>query len=232
MSIQTEVDIYSLCLIHHLWREREADRLISIPFVFPKELNSRDEFVFSGLSAVKEHIRSYRLTIGRIKLLRGLPILKAFSSQFWDFAMQIRFKGKIRSLKDGDIFRKAEIFFELEGPAAQVFLYRQGAKTILTYETSIATFATGVKNAAGSKRVTDLAAVRAPDLFTCLRHLGGIQTAGFDIPSLNESLTKYVVTVLAGGVESKKLFHPACFDRIQTLATRRSLNFRVNLSDV
>lgn len=231
-SMQTEVDIYSLCFIRYLWKKGEADMPLSTPFVFPKESSSRSEFVFSGLSAVNKYLQNYRLTVERIELLRHLPVLQDFPTQFWNFAKGILFKGRIRSLKDGDVFRVDEVFFELEGQAAQVLLCRQGAKTMLSHEIGVATSAAELKDAAGSKPVRDLASVRTPDLFTCLRYIDGVRTAGFDIPSPSQRLAKYVVTCLAGGVESQRTFLPACLDRIRALAAHGNLNFEVHLSDV
>jgi len=116
--------------------------------------------IFAGLTDVLEMIESFSFSDEIIEYLRGL----GFKDEFLRFLRSFVFKGRITSVREGEVVFPLEPMLRVEGSLIEAQIVETLILNILNFESLIATKASRVKAAAGGRRVVDFGLRRAQGL--------------------------------------------------------------------
>lgn len=232
MNYLTDVDIYTIFLIHGYWCRDKTSKEASIPLLIPKHANSPTHYIMAGSESAKLFLNSYRVTTEHIRRYKDLPVFRNIENNFWNFLSEIRFNGKFYGLKNCEKFIPGEIFADIRSNVCETFLYRQGVKTILVKEIG---YATGLNNFAGNLRgklLFDLFSVRTIEPFYRQIIINALKNNITAIPPLEKQLGEYFITLLCGGPRSQKFYFPIFEQKLLELNKNAKFQFSVNLSDL
>jgi nicotinate phosphoribosyltransferase len=113
--------------------------------------------VFAGLADFLEQLQSFKYDEEAIEYLRNLGL----RSEFLDYLGRFRFKGKILSVKEGELVFPNEPIVRIEADLIEAQLIETLLLNILNFQSLIATKAFRVKLAANGKNFSDFGLRRA-----------------------------------------------------------------------
>ena len=105
--------------------------------------------IFTGLERVVNYIQELRFTESDIQYLREI---EEYPEEFLTYLKNWRFKGTLRSFKEGEVAFANEPLIQVEGSIVDCQLIETALLNIVNFQTLIATKAAQIKSAAGMIR--------------------------------------------------------------------------------
>ncbi len=119
--------------------------------IFVREMPPhRSYLVSAGLQQAVEYLLHLRFTPAEIDYLRGLPVFKHVSSEFFDFLGEFRFTGDVWAIPEGQIYFPGEPLLRVSSPIIQAQIVETFLLSTFNFQSMIATKASRVVYAAHS----------------------------------------------------------------------------------
>jgi nicotinate phosphoribosyltransferase len=171
-------DLYQLTMMAGYHRAGVTGR--STFELFVRELPPhRGYLVAAGLEQALEFLQELRFTADDIAYLRRVPALSGVDEAFFrDVLPQFRFKGDVWAVREGEPVFAREPFVRVSAPAPQAQLVETALLAIVTFQTSIASKAARIVDAAGGRAVVEFGTRRAHGLEAALYAARAAYVAG------------------------------------------------------
>ena len=121
----------------------------------------RSYLVAAGLEQALDFLESARFSSREIDLLRTHPSFKHVSPAFFDYLGQLRFTGEVWAVPEGTPVFGLEPLLRVTAPMIEAQLVETFLLTTITFQTSIASKAARIVDAAQGQRVVEFGARRA-----------------------------------------------------------------------
>ncbi|EXJ23660.1 Nicotinate phosphoribosyltransferase [Alkalibacterium sp. AK22] len=164
-SMALHTDFYELNMIYTHWKKGNHEKQSVFEVYYRENPFGMGYTVFAGLERVVNYIETIRFTESDIAYLREI---KEFPEAFLDYLKNWRFKGTVRSFKEGEVAFANEPLIQVEGPLADCQLIETALLNIINFQTLIATKASQIKSAAGNDPVLEFGARRAQEFDAAL----------------------------------------------------------------
>ncbi|WP_018659598.1 nicotinate phosphoribosyltransferase [Allofustis seminis] len=177
-SIAVHTDLYEINMAYTYFKEGIAQRKAVFEVYYRNNPFGMGYTLFAGLERVIQCIEKFRFTASDIDYLRkevGYP------EEFLDYLKNWRFRGTIRSFREGEVAFEQEPLMQVEGPILDCQLLETMLLNVVNFQTLIATKASKIKTAAGSDVVMEFGSRRAQELDAALwgaraTYIGGVES--------------------------------------------------------
>ena len=159
-------DFYELTMAQGFVLTGRADKLAIFDYFFRENPFKGGYVIFAGLADLLEALEELKFEKEDLEYLREL----GFQKPFLDYLQDFRFKGKIYSVREGEVVFPLEPILRVEGTFLETQLIETLLLNFINFESLIATKASRMVAAAHSRRVIDFGFRRA-------QGLGGIQAS-------------------------------------------------------
>ncbi len=179
-------DMYELTMAEAYFKDNKQDEQASFDYFFRKLPFSGGYVIFCGLGELLPVIETLHFSSKEIDWLDK----QGFDKKFLSWLEAFRFKGMIRSMKEGEITFPLEPLLTVHGGLAEVQLIETLLLNYLNFQSLIATKAARMRYAAGDRHLSEFGLRRA-------QSLGGISASraaiagGFDSTSNMYAAKKY-----------------------------------------
>jgi nicotinate phosphoribosyltransferase len=160
------VDLYELTMAQVYVKEGLTGNAVFEVYIrdLPED---RGYAVYAGLAPAIEFVKNLRFKQDEIAYLESLKIFKPY---FLDYLSNLKFEGKIYSLKEGTIATHTIPILAIEAPLPVAQILESSVLNLITFETLIATKASRIRSIAPDKLLVDFG----------LRRVHGIE-AGYHV---------------------------------------------------
>lgn len=191
-SMALHTDFYELNMIYTHWKKDNHQKNAVFEVYYRSNPFGMGYTIFAGLERVIDYILNLTFSDSDIEYLREV---KEFPEAFLNYLKEWRFKGTVRSFKEGEIAFANEPLIQVEGPIVDCQLIETAILNIVNFQTLIATKASQIKSAAGDDPVLEFGARRAQEFDAALwgsraTYIGGCDSTSntraakvFGIPS-------------------------------------------------
>jgi nicotinate phosphoribosyltransferase len=154
-------DLYEITMMAGYYLAGHNDRATFELFV--RELPPRRQFlVAAGLAQALEYLERLRFTPDEIAFLRSTQSLRGVPTQFFDeYLPQFRFTGDVWAVPEGTPVFPMEPLLRVTAPVAEAQLVETALLAIITFQTSIASKAARIVEAAAGRLVMEFGSRRA-----------------------------------------------------------------------
>jgi nicotinate phosphoribosyltransferase len=121
----------------------------------------RGYLLVAGLEQAVEYLRGLRFDGASIDHLRALPTFSGVGVRFWEFLRALRFTGDVNAMPEGTVAFANEPLVQVRAPMIEAQLVETFLLATINHQTSIATKAARVVDAAAGKGVIEFGARRA-----------------------------------------------------------------------
>ncbi|NLE24487.1 MAG: nicotinate phosphoribosyltransferase, partial [Clostridiaceae bacterium] len=163
-SLALHTDLYEINMMETYWRQGKEKKRAVFELYYRSEPFGMGYTVFAGLERVIEYIKGLTFTESDIAYLRSLN----FKEDFLDYLSAWKFRGTIRSFKEGEIAFANEPLIQVEGPIMDCQLIETAILNMVNFQTLIATKAAQIVTVAGGDPVLEFGARRAQELDAAL----------------------------------------------------------------
>jgi nicotinate phosphoribosyltransferase len=153
----TYTDKYQLTMAEVYFLEQRHEHTAVFDYFFRKPPFKGSYALFAGLENVLEILENLRFTDSDIDFLHK----DGLNSSFLDYLKNFTFKGKIYSMKEGEIVFPTEPVLRVEANIAEAQIIETLLLNILNFQTLIATKASRMRYVAGERRLIDFGLRRA-----------------------------------------------------------------------
>lgn len=137
--------------------------------LFARRLPPNRQFlVAAGLAPCLEYLERLRFSDEDVRALQAEPALEPAPAEFFDYLRQFRFSGTVRAVPEGTPVFANEPLLQITAPIPEAQLVETAALAFLTFQTSVASKAARVVNAAAGRPVMEFGARRAHGLDAAL----------------------------------------------------------------
>ncbi|MEO8721398.1 MAG: nicotinate phosphoribosyltransferase [Ginsengibacter sp.] len=159
-------DMYELAMAEAYFKEKRQDVPTCFDYFFRKLPFGGGYIIFCGLGELLPVIQTLHFNSNEIDWLHK----QGFNSNFLSWLEAFRFKGTVRSMKEGEIAFPLEPLLTVQGGLAEVQLIETLLLNYLNFQSLIATKAARIRYAAGEKYLSEFGLRRA-------QALGGISAS-------------------------------------------------------
>lgn len=163
-SLALHTDLYEINMMETYWRQGKEKKRAVFEVYYRSEPFGMGYTVFAGLERIIEYIKGLKFTESDIEYLRSLD----FKEDFLDYLSAWKFRGTIRSFKEGEIAFANEPLIQVEGPIMDCQLIETAILNIVNFQTLIATKAAQIVTVADGDPVLEFGARRAQELDAAL----------------------------------------------------------------
>jgi nicotinate phosphoribosyltransferase len=153
-------DFYQLTMAQGYFLTGRANAVSCFDYFFRENPFNGGYVVFAGLSDVLEMLEGLTFDGTSLSYLKKL----GFRDSFLEYLKGLRFQGTVTSVKEGEVVFPMEPLLRVEGTLIEAQIIETMLLNFLNFESLIATKASRVKAAAGSRRVVDFGLRRAQGL--------------------------------------------------------------------
>lgn len=164
-SMALHTDFYELNMIYTHWKKDNHQKNAVFEVYYRSNPFGMGYTIFAGLERVIDYILNLTFSDSDIEYLREV---KEFPEAFLNYLKEWRFKGTVRSFKEGEIAFANEPLIQVEGPIVDCQLIETAILNIVNFQTLIATKASQIKSAAGDDPVLEFGARRAQEFDAAL----------------------------------------------------------------
>jgi nicotinate phosphoribosyltransferase len=158
---------------------------------------NRSCMIAAGLEQALDYIEGLRFTPDEIAWIRTLPVFARSDPEFFEYLGAFRFTGDIWAMREGTPFFPHEPIVRVTAPLAEAQLLETALLAIMTFQTTIASKASRVVQAAAAHPVMEFGARRAHGLDAALYAARAAFIAGCSATSLVEAGRRFGIP-LAG----------------------------------
>ncbi len=149
-------DLYQLTMAQVYFRTKPESEAV-FDYYFRKNPFDCGYAIFAGLGNILEILENLRFTNEDIEYLK----IHGFEANFLEYLQKFRFRGIVRSSKEGDIVFPNRPILQVEGNIMEVQIVETVLLNILNFQTLIATKASRIRHSAGNKVLLDMGLRRA-----------------------------------------------------------------------
>ena len=149
-------DLYQLTMAQVYFKTKPESEAV-FDYYFRKNPFDGGYAIFAGLGNILEILENLRFTKEDIEYLK----IHGFEADFLEYLQKFRFRGTIRSSKEGDIVFPNRPILQVEGNIMEVQIVETVLLNILNFQTLIATKASRIRHSAGNKVLLDMGLRRA-----------------------------------------------------------------------
>ncbi len=130
--------------------------------MFVRQLPPNRSFLLSaGLEQALDYLESFRFRPEEIDFLRKHPVFQHISDSFFDFLRELRFTGEVWAIPEGTPVFANEPILRVTAPIIEGQIVETHLMTALTFQTTIATKAARIVEAAQGRGVVEFGTRRA-----------------------------------------------------------------------
>ncbi len=164
---------YTMAAAYHAQAvERTAGRGRAYPYAYQEPIatfelfvrrlpEDREYLVFCGLPQALDYLRDLRFTEEEIDYLRGLPVMGRVLPSFWERLRGLRFTGEVWAMAEGTTFCANQPVLRVTAPIIEAQLVETALLAIVGFQTSIASKAARIVEAAAGRPVAEFGARHA-----------------------------------------------------------------------
>lgn len=160
-SLAIHTDLYEINMAYTYWKKGIGQRRAVFEVYYRQNPFGMGYTIFAGLERVIQYIEELKFTDSDIDYLRAEI---GYEESFLDYLRDWRFKGTIRSMKEGEVAFANEPLLQVEGPIIDCQLVETAILNVINFQTLVATKAAKVKTAAGGDIVAEFGARRAQEM--------------------------------------------------------------------
>ncbi|MDG6224030.1 MAG: nicotinate phosphoribosyltransferase [Candidatus Thermoplasmatota archaeon] len=153
----TYTDLYELTMAQVYHRNGLSDKKAVFDVFFRRSPFNGGYAVFAGLSTLLDILHDLRFDPSDLEYLLGL----GFEDDFLDHLKKFRFKGDVRSVREGEIVFPTEVILQVEADMLEAQIVETLVLNILNFQTLIATKASRIRSVAPDKVLIDFGLRRA-----------------------------------------------------------------------
>jgi len=156
----------------------------------------RSLLIAAGLEQALEYLEHLAFERDEIEYLRGLPILSGVSASFFDDILpRFRFSGEVWAIEEGTPVFPQEPIIRVTAPLPEAQLVETALLAMVSFQTSVASKAVRVVEAAGGRPVIEYGARRAHGTGAALHAARAAYLAGCDGTSYVEAGRRFGIPV-------------------------------------
>ena len=195
MSLALNTDLYQLTMMAGYLHGGITGR--STFELFVRELPPRRGYlVAAGLEQALEFLEQLRFTDEQIRYLRTVPALARAPERFFSEQLPaLRFTGDVWAVAEGEAVFAQEPLVRVSAPAAEAQLVETALLAIVTFQTTIASKAARIVDAASGRAVIEFGSRRAHGLDAAVHAARAAYVAGCDSTSNVEAGHRFGIPV-------------------------------------
>lgn len=191
-SLALHTDLYEINMMKTYWKKGMADRHAVFECYYRSNPFGNGYTIFAGLERVVRYLQNLHFTDSDIQFLREMG---DYEEAFLDYLKAWRFKGTIRSMKEGETAFANEPLMQVEGPLADCQLIETAVLNVLNFQTLIATKASEIKRVAGEDPVLEFGARRAQEMDAAIWGARAAYIGGCDATSNTRAAKMFGIPV-------------------------------------
>ncbi|MDA1675000.1 MULTISPECIES: nicotinate phosphoribosyltransferase [Bacillus cereus group] len=191
-SFALHTDLYQINMAETYWEDNMHNKRAVFELYFRKLPFGNGYAIFAGLERIIEYIKSFRFTESDISYLRDEL---GYQEDFLEYLKTMKFNGKIRAMKEGELVFGNEPILQVEATLAEAQLIETALLNIVNYQTLIATKAARIKQAAGEQTVMEFGTRRAHEFDAAVWGTRAAYIAGFSATSNVRAGKKFGIPV-------------------------------------
>lgn len=179
-SVALHTDLYEINMILTHWKKGNDQKRAVFEVYYRNNPFGMGYTIFTGLERVVNYIENLRFTDSDIDYLREI---ENYPEEFLTYLKEWRFKGTLRSFKEGEVAFANEPLIQVEGSIVDCQLIETALLNIVNFQTLVATKAAQIKSAAGNDPVLEFGARRAQEMDAAIWGARATYIAGVDSTS-------------------------------------------------
>ncbi|WP_225743288.1 nicotinate phosphoribosyltransferase [Marinilactibacillus sp. Marseille-P9653] len=179
-SVALHTDLYEINMILTHWKKGNDQKRAVFEVYYRNNPFGMGYTIFTGLERIVQYIENLKFTESDIDYLRDI---EHYPEEFLEFLKDWRFKGTLRSFKEGEVAFANEPLIQVEGTIIDCQLIETALLNIVNFQTLIATKAAQIKSAAGEDPVLEFGARRAQEMDAAIWGARATYIAGVDSTS-------------------------------------------------
>lgn len=160
-SLALHTDLYEINMMLTHWKNNNHNRKAVFEMYYRTNPFGMGYTIFTGLEKLVNYINNLTFTESDIQYLRNHH---EYPDDFLQFLKKWRFKGSIRSFKEGEVAFANEPLIQVEGPIIDCLLIETALLNIINFQTLVATKAAKIKTVAKEDSVLEFGARRAQEM--------------------------------------------------------------------
>ncbi|MBI3933629.1 MAG: nicotinate phosphoribosyltransferase [Acidobacteria bacterium] len=154
-------DLYELTMSAAYWKTGKSDEVATFELSVRSIPAQRSFLLAAGLEQAVEYLQQLRFSGEEIDFLRKHSSFESVPTGFFDFLGKLRFTGSVWAVPEGSLMFAEEPLLRITAPIVQAQIAETYLMAMLTYQTSVATKAARVVEAAGGRGIVEFGTRRA-----------------------------------------------------------------------
>ena len=154
-------DLYELTMSAAYWEAGKSEEVATFELSVRSLPPQRSFLVAAGLEQAVEYLQKLSFSATEIEYLRRHPSLETVPAGFFEFLAKLRFTGDVAAMPEGTLVFAEEPLLRVTAPIVQAQIAETYLLAMLTYQTSVATKAARMVEAAGGRGVVEFGTRRA-----------------------------------------------------------------------
>ena len=154
-------DLYELTMSAAYWKAGKSDEVATFELSVRSIPPQRSFLLAAGLEQAVEYLQRLSFSSQEIDFLRHHPAFESVPEGFFDYLAGLRFTGTVWAVPEGSLAFAEEPLLRVTAPIVQAQIAETYLMAMLTYQTSVATKAARVVEAAGGRGVVEFGTRRA-----------------------------------------------------------------------
>ncbi|MHC0035440.1 nicotinate phosphoribosyltransferase [Pseudoneobacillus sp. C159] len=175
-SYTLHTDAYQINMVETYWHDGIHNKKAVFELYFRKLPFGNGYGIFAGLERVIEYIKGFRFTDSDIEYLRDEV---GYEEEFLDYLKGLKFTGKIRSMREGELVFGNEPILQVDSTLAEAQLVETALLNIINYQTLVATKASRIKQIIGDADAMEFGTRRAHEMDAAIWGTRAAYIAGF-----------------------------------------------------
>ncbi|PKG21633.1 nicotinate phosphoribosyltransferase [Niallia nealsonii] len=160
-SLALHTDLYQINMAESYWDDNFHNRKAVFELYFRKIPFGNGYAVFAGLEKIVDFINNFKFSESDIAYLRDEL---GYKEDFLEYLKEMRFTGKIRGMKEGELVFGNEAILQVEAPLGEAQIIETALLNIVNYQTLIATKASRIKQVLGNEPAMEFGTRRAHEM--------------------------------------------------------------------
>jgi nicotinate phosphoribosyltransferase len=190
-------DLYQLTMMAGYFHRNVLDTRATFELFVRRLPRNRNLLVSAGLEQALSYLERLQFTADEIAWIRGLPAFANIPTPFFDYLRSFRFSGDVWAMPEGTPFFPGEPVLRVSAPIAEAQLVETALLAIVNFQTTVASKALRIVQAAGGRSVMEFGARRAHGLEAALFAARAAYLAGCDATSFVQAARQFDIP-LAG----------------------------------
>jgi nicotinate phosphoribosyltransferase len=154
------VDLYELTMAAAYF-EQQVDCRATFELFVRQMPPERAYLVASGIEDALDYLADLKFREDDVSFLRGLPVFRNISSEFFDYLRRFRFAGEVAAVEEGTLVFAEEPILRVSAPIMEAQIVETYLLSVINFETLVASKAARVVRAAHGHGVLEFGTRRA-----------------------------------------------------------------------